>query len=275
MNRKKITNKKNNIILITSIFFILLIILIKRTNAKYVIEKITTRNIESSEFYFESENDDIETGKNYTIDLEQDSTKQVNFSVKNYIDNMQYTKDNIKYKIETTSDSDKITTKIQDSSNNEITSDTTLTLVGNTISKNDYTLTISPNGTLNNGDEINITIKISSESPYVKELSSNIKVKVVKNEEYNTTFINKDDYVVLEINTNHIENNIKIQYDNSKLVLDKSSALVNNIEETSSDSVNEFTILSSNINDNSNYKIIFIKKEKSSTIEFGTDLKME
>ena len=274
MSRKKTSNKKNNIILIISIVFILLIILIGRTTAKYVMEKMTTRNIESSKFYFEWENDDMGTGKNYTISLDPEKAKQINFSVKNYIDNLQYTKENIKYKIDATSASDKISTKILDSSNNEITSDSILTLSGNSISKNNYTLIITPNKTLNAGDEIDIILKITSTTPYVKEMSSNIKIKVVKSEEYTTNFISKDNYVILEINTNHIENDIKIQYDNSKLILDKSYALVNKIEETSINSVNNFTIPSSEIKDKSNYKIIFIKKDKSSTITFGNDLKI-
>lgn len=65
---------------------------------------------------------------------------------------------------------------------------------------------------------------------------------------------------------------INFSYNNSKLILDKSGKIVNDVETTTVDNINSFTLLKNNLKNFSNYEFIFIKNNSSDVIEQGVDI---
>lgn len=262
MRRSRKTKKKINIKHITAILVIIALALIARSTAKYVLEKKDTHAQDSSVFYFESEIADIGEGKEYTLYWDGTSTKQIEFGIKNYIDKLQMTNQDIKYTIEAeiTEGQDLATAKITNSSGTEIRQTDELILKESVLSDNKYKLCLQPNESIIDESEISIELTISSTEPYTKELNSTLKVIVKKDKEYELKYIENEDHTVINLRTHTLRNDIEIEYDNTKYVVDISNNIVKNSQIKTNGEKNTIKIPKNILEDNSNYEIILINK---------------
>ena len=249
------------------------ILVLATTYGKYVIDKKDTKVQESSAFYFESDLAST-SGRQYNLTWNGIDEKEINFNVFNYIDTLQNTKEDIKYTISAiaTSNSNLVNLKVYNSSENEVSSSNELILNGDTNSKSGYTLKINKKSTIAEDTVINLKITITASSPYTKELTSNIKLTVKNEEEYEKDLFSQNDYVVLNLHTKEIKNNITIKYNNSKLTLDKSNKLVNSLTINTSGTTDTIVIPKNSLNNNESYEIIFIKTNSGDTINLGTEI---
>ena len=258
--RKK--KQKINIKYILILMIIIALILIMRSFGKYVLERKDTHSQDSSVFYFESEIADIGEGKEYTLYWDGTSTKQIEFGIKNYIDKLQMTNQDIKYTIEAeiTEGQDLATAKITNSSGTEIRQTDELILKESVLSDNKYKLCLQPNESIIDESEISIELTISSTEPYTKELKSTINIIVKKEKEYDIERIEYEEYTIMNLRTYTLKNNIEIEYNNQKYIVDTSSNIVNNSQITTVGKINTITIPKNILEDNSNYEIILINK---------------
>ena len=122
-------------------------------------------------------------------------------------------------------------------------------------------------------DLVNIKLKINSISPYKKELVSNIDINILNtNNNISSMIIDNGEYVTLKIQTNDYIESKTITYDNTKLVLDQSSAVLKNISSSTNDTKNSFIIPKVNLEENTIYELYFIKADANSSIELGNDI---
>ena len=258
--RKK--KQKINIKYILILMIIIALILIMRSFGKYVLERKDTHSQDSSVFYFESEIADIGEGKEYTLYWDGTSTKQIEFGIKNYIDKLQMTYQDIRYtiKAEITQGQELVTAKIIDSSETEIKETDELILKESVLSDNKYKLCLQPNESIIDESEISIELTISSTEPYTKELKSTINIIVKKEKEYDIERIEYEEYTIMNLGTYTLKNNIEIEYNNQKYIVDTSSNIVNNSQITTVGKINTITIPKNILEDNSNYEIILINK---------------
>lgn len=258
--RKK--KQKINIKYILILMIIIALILIMRSFGKYVLERKDTHSQDSSVFYFESEIADIGEGKEYTLYWDGTSTKQIEFGIKNYIDKLQMTYQDIRYtiKAEITQGQELVTAKIIDSSETEIKETDELILKESVLSDNKYKLCLQPNESIIDESEISIELTISSTEPYTKELKSTINIIVKKEKEYDIERIEYEEYTIMNLRTYTLKNNIEIEYNNQKYIVDTSSNIVNNSQITTVGKINTITIPKNILEDNSNYEIILINK---------------
>ena len=284
--------KKNKVVAI--VFLLAIIILstiISVTFSKYVIQKRDTHILESDAFYFNSNL----TQEEYQLNEWNGKDEQnIKFNVNNYLDNVQITEQDIKYNIEvqiTNSDAQLVDLKIQDENGNNISAETetgsenTILKVSDLILKydttaeqllktNNYNIIITPqNDKIEEGKIINVTLKITSTEPYIKELTSNIKLTVHTVANYVGNLIESDNgqYVKLNIKVNNPEKDLTIKYDNTKLELDKSNYILTDIYPISQTTMNSFTIPKSKLEKGNIYEITFIRKSQDK-ITYGTDV---
>ncbi len=258
--RKK--KQKINIKYILILMIIIALILIMRSFGKYVLERKDTHSQDSSVFYFESEIADIGEGKEYTLYWDGTNTKQIEFGIKNYIDKLQMTYQDIRYtiKAEITQGQELVTAKIIDSSETEIKETDELILKESVLSDNKYKLCLQPNESIIDESEISIELTISSTEPYTKELNSTLKVIVKKDKEYELKYIENEDHTVINLRTHTLRNDIEIEYDNTKYVVDISNNIVKNSQIKTNGEKNTIKIPKNILEDNSNYEIILINK---------------
>ena len=257
---KKIQQNRKIIIVVIAIISLLILSV---TMAKYIFKVEDIHTIESAKFYFNSNLDG-----NYTNEWDGTNTLEIGFGVMNYENQNLVTDENISFNLDVDKQDDtnnEIITKIYEK-NVEIAGEQVLT--GGTTTTKNYVLKITKNSEIT-ANEFNIKLKISSLTPYKKEIISNIKIKMKKeNNEITTSLENNGEYVTLKINTNDFLEDKRITFDNTKLILDRANTLLQNIN----DSTNSFTIPKANFEKNKEYEIVFIKKDNSSEIELGRDI---
>lgn len=277
MKKKKMKIPKKNIFLIVA--FLLLIFFIASSLSKYVIEKRDTHAQESTAFYFESLIAKVEEGTTYQkTDWDGSSTQTIYFSVKNYSNNLLKTSEDITYKIcaELMEKDELIDVLVYDTSNKVITQEDTCLLSGSDLNENQYELKIIPKvSQIDVGKEFNIQLTITSISPYSKQLTSNIKVAVGKEASNEINLVNSrnGEYITLNLYINNLQD-VEINYDATKLILDQSNYLVNNLTITSTDTIHSFTIPESSLEKGKNYEINFIKITSDSDVILGTDIEI-
>ena len=259
--------------IIITILLLIVGIFIFVSFAKYVSNKTQTHAIESSEFYFESSMASTGAGSTYTLDWDGENEKRIEFNITNYIDVLQKTNEDIKYKITVTpSDTSKIQSKIYEkNSNTEVIGTQELTIAGGGLNQNNYILSITPK-VANLTGEYSVEININSTSPYTKQLKTTIQIEISEDKEYEANLVDFEEYVILHLKTNTISEAIDIEYLNTKLELDMSNNLVNNLSITTNSNINSFTIPTGSLENNNFYEVIFIKKNSSDTIQIGTDI---
>ena len=257
---KKIQQNRKIIIVIIVIISLLILSV---TMAKYIFKVEDIHTIESAKFYFNSNLDG-----NYTNEWDGTNTLEIGFGVMNYENQNLVTDENISFNLDVEKQDDtnnEIITKIYEK-NVEIAGEQVLT--GGTTTTKNYVLKITKNSEIT-ANEFNIKLKISSLTPYKKEIISNIKIKMKKeNNEITTSLEDNGEYVTLKINTNDFLEDKRITFDNTKLILDRANTLLQNIN----DITNSFTIPKANFEKNKEYEIVFIKKDNSSEIELGRDI---
>lgn len=273
--RRKLGDKKMKIDIRILIFDVAIIFffIFAVSMSKYVFKLKDEHQIESSAFYFASDIAGIEKKFFSTENWNGDSELQINFDVENYENQSLITKKDIKYTISV----EKI-----DDTNNEITAEIykyntkisgEQTLTGNALSTNDYVIKVSKNNSTITATAFNLKVKITSVSPYKKELVGNIKINIPQeNNEISTLLKDNGDYVSLSIKTNdYLEDKI-ITYDTTKLVLDRANILLKDISIKSSENTNIFIIAKSSFEKDSEYEINFVKVDSSASAELGTEI---
>lgn len=273
--RRKLGDKKMKIDIRILIFDVAIIFffIFAVSMSKYVFKLKDEHQIESSAFYFASDIAGIEKKFFSTENWNGDSELQINFDVENYENQSLITKKDIKYTISV----EKI-----DDTNNEITAEIykyntkisgEQTLTGNALSTNDYVIKVSKNNSTITATAFNLKVKITSVSPYKKELVGNIKINIPQeNNEISTLLKDNGDYVSLSIKTNdYLEDKI-ITYDTTKLVLDRANILLKDISIKSSENTNIFIITKSSFEKDSEYEINFVKVDSSASAELGTEI---
>lgn len=276
----KKNRKEKNIYLNKKIVFFIMIILIAYlvNNAwgKYVAYLKSNHAIESSKFYFKSNIANVEEGKKFDIN-EWDYTENlpINFNVINYENTLLVTKEDIDYNItaETMpSSTGNVILKIKNGTK-EINSTNLEKLEGQNCNKNDYILEVIPKD-INSGDKIEIKLTIKSNKPYVKEIVSYINITADSKEEnkFKLEESSNKEYVTLYVKANNNEN-LNIEYDNTKLILDKSNYLVENVSINKNNTKSNFSV--SNIEKGKNYEITFIKKDNNENITLGSDIEIK
>lgn len=273
--RRKLGDKKMKIDIRILIFDVAIIFffIFAVSMSKYVFKLKDEHQIESSAFYFASDIAGIEKKFFSTENWNGDSELQINFDVENYENQSLITKKDIKYTISV----EKI-----DDTNNEITAEIykyntkisgEQTLTGNALSTNDYVIKVSKNNSTITATAFNLKVKITSVSPYKKELVGNIKINIPQeNNEISTLLKDNGDYVSLSIKTNdYLEDKI-ITYDTTKLVLDRANILLKDISIKSSENTNIFIITKSSFDKDSEYEINFVKVDSSASAELGTEI---
>lgn len=273
--RRKLGDKKMKIDIRILIFDVAIIFffIFAVSMSKYVFKLKDEHQIESSAFYFASDIAGIEKKFFSTENWNGDSELQINFDVENYENQSLITKKDIKYTISV----EKI-----DDTNNEITAEIykyntkisgEQTLNGNALSTNDYVIKVSKNNSTITATAFNLKVKITSVSPYKKELVGNIKINIPQeNNEISTLLKDNGDYVSLSIKTNdYLEDKI-ITYDTTKLVLDRANILLKDISIKSSENTNIFIITKSSFEKDSEYEINFVKVDSSASAELGTEI---
>lgn len=239
--------KKNKVLIIVFLLsIIILTTIISVTFSKYAIERKDTHILESDAFYFNSSL----TQQEYQLnEWNGKDVQNIKFNVKNYLDNMQITEQDIKYDMKaqiTNEDAQLVNLELKDENGSIVTTkeesdteNTTFTVSGLTLkadttaeqilTTNNYSISISPkNSELEEGKIINVKLEISSTEPYTKEITSNIKLTVHTVSNYVGNIIESDngEYIKLNIKVNNPEKDLNIKYDNTKLELDKSNYLL-------------------------------------------------
>ena len=273
--RRKLSDKKMKIdirILILTVAIIFFFIFAV-SMSKYVFKLKDEHQIESSAFYFASDIAGIEEKNFSTENWNGDSELQINFDVENYENQSLITKEDIKYTISVEKIDDtnnEITAEIYEN-NTKISGEQTLT--GNALSTNDYVIKVSKNNSTITATSFNLKVKITSTSPYKKELVGNIKINIPQeNNEISTSLKDNGDYVSLSIKTNDYLEDKTITYDTTKLVLDRANILLKDISIKSSENTNIFTITKSSFEKDSEYEINFVKVDSSASVELGTEI---
>lgn len=284
--------KKSKVLIIVFLLsIIILTTIISVTFSKYAIERKDTHILESDAFYFNSSL----TQQEYQLnEWNGKDVQNIKFNVKNYLDNMQITEQDIKYDIKaqiTNEDAQLVNLELKDENGSIVTTKeesdtehTTFTVSGLTLkadttaeqilTTNNYSITISPkNSELEEGKIINVKLEISSTEPYTKEITSNIKLTVHTVSNYVGNIIESDngEYIKLNIKVNNPEKDLNIKYDNTKLELDKSNYLLDDVYPVSQTTMNSFTIPKAKLEKGNTYEITFIKKVQDK-IKYGTDV---
>ncbi len=228
--------------------------ILMQTLSKYILTRKDIGEIHPSNFYFESNVQEnnlyMWNGKDeYVIDID----------LKNYEDEFRFSSFNIPYEISISTEADiDVITKINDvqasegiikGSKNEKKSD-------------NIQLTISPKEK-EILDDFTIKLKISSKSPYVKEIEGNLNIKIIRNSDYEINLVSENDYEKLLIKTNSYSGNIKIKYDTTKIMPYDFNKITNEGE----------IIL--NVEEKQNYQEEFIKLTSDTNIELGRDIIVE
>jgi len=276
MKEKKKVKWKIIISILGVVLIIVSIVLISKSFSSYQMRSIDLHLQESTKFYFESEISTIE-GSNYNINnWDGTTTEEITIDIKNYHNKVLKTDEDIKYKIKAnvTSGTELVEAKIYDDKDKLILADEELILSKEEFVKENYTLKIKPKSSLANDTKVEVQVVITSTNPYEKELKTNITLTVNKSKNIIGLINSKDGmYTTLNIKTNDISKDVKINYDNTKLIIDNSGYIVNGLKVTTNNNINTITIPKNKLEKSKYYEVIFIKKAKS--IILGQDIVVE
>jgi len=276
MKEKKKVKWKIIISILGVVLIIVSIVLISKSFSSYQMRSIDLHLQESTKFYFESEISTIE-GSNYNINnWDGTTTEEITIDIKNYHNKVLKTDEDIKYKIKAnvTSGTELVEAKIYDDKDKLILADEELILSKEEFVKENYTLKIKPKSSLANDTKVEVQVVITSINPYEKELKTNITLTVNKSKNIIGLINSKDGmYTTLNIKTNDISKDVKINYDNTKLIIDNSGYIVNGLKVTTNNNINTITIPKNKLEKSKYYEVIFIKKAES--IVLGQDIVVE
>ncbi len=273
MKNKKKLNKQIKYAIIVSLI-LLSSYFVVNLSAKYKVDLFTSHSIESKEFYFLSDiasnnndDDDDVFSKNWS----GTGSLEISFNVKNYENTLLYSLDDVSYQVsveQLNDTSNELNTEIYQ--NNELITEDQI-LIGNKVSENNYILKVSKSDKYNDLSTLKLKLVIKSISPFVKELSKEIQINISETKP-NIEMIDYSDYVELNFQVNGVILNKSIIYDNTKLVLDKSKSILNDVVVTTNGNTNNFNLPLSNYQNEDEFNIVFIKKVNDDDIKLGVDI---
>ena len=273
MKNKKKLNKQIKYAIIVSLI-LLSSYFVVNLSAKYKVDLFTSHSIESKEFYFLSDiasnnndDDDDVFSKNWS----GTGSLEISFNVKNYENTLLYSLDDVSYQVsveQLNDTSNELNTEIYQ--NNELITEDQI-LIGNKVSENNYILKVIKSDKYNDLSTLKLKLVIKSISPFVKELSKEIQINISETKP-NIEMIDYSDYVELNFQVNGVILNKSIIYDNTKLVLDKSKSILNDVVVTTNGNTNNFNLPLSNYQNEDEFNIVFIKKVNDDDIKLGVDI---
>lgn len=248
--------KKKNIFIVV----VIAIILVQFVYAKYVMSKTEIRAVESTAFYFNSNLLQSTLSESYKLlKIEKSSYYDVVFNVNNYENNYLINNEDIEFTLSSETDNDNITAQILDNTI-PIDSKYTETLRGKEKTQKEYILRIHTGENVETNTKYHVTLRIDSISPYVKEHEIKFEIQIVNDFSYEV--IDYDSEIVkLKLQIYDNVNDIRVDFDNTKLMLIRDRALMPSVD----NDTNFFIIEQSKLKSNKTYEIVFLKKDGGST----------
>lgn len=169
---KKILNrikKGNRFKIFLGIFFIVvgLIFLLKPSFARYIYNGIKNYYYESKSFYFNSDKLSLDTAVFQLDNWDGVNTFPITFNMDSYKNNLVASDIDIEYDI-----------TFNCTANASCVASKNSGLIPKETNKDFFTINITPVTALNEGDSITLTVKATSRSPYVKELTGEVRLNV-------------------------------------------------------------------------------------------------
>ncbi len=151
------------------IFFIVitLILLLKPSFARYVYNGLKNYYYESKSFYFNCDKLSLDTAIFQLDNWDGVNTFPVTFNMDSIKNNLIASDIDIEYDI-----------VFSCSSNANCVSNKNSGLISKETNKDFFTINITPNTVLNEGDNITLTVRATSRSPYIKELRGEVRLNV-------------------------------------------------------------------------------------------------
>lgn len=210
---KKAKKKKNNLIFLISLVF--LCIIATYSFSKYVIQISQIHIQETNNFYFKSNILDTENKQYILNDWDGISKYTIDANLCNCEDLLRINDEDIEYTVEANSKTDGISVNIKTGSQGKLT--------GKVKSENKIQIEITSSRQFTKEEYAEIEIIVTSIKPYVKSLKGTFKINVENIENYKTEVKDEDEYTYLYITSYTFDKNLKISYDNTKIILDTSN----------------------------------------------------
>lgn len=230
--------------------------------SRYIIKENNVNYLKSKKFFFNSNM--LSTSNNYLSNWNGEGEYTIPIDLLNYKDNLRWTEYDIPYTMEVTCTTPKGTLNCS-------ASDGTIVYDSNTKTKNIVNVLVNNDNNIifDNNDEVAVTIKAISTSPYRKELSNTITLVIKNNSiDYQIVDSTNQKYLVLILNNNsNTEENVNLSWDNTKFSPDATNDVFNDF--TSSEEISNVTYynkLKFTISANSQKEIIFYKTD--ATIDY-------
>lgn len=262
------TKKSNNntLILFITILTIGIIGIIIGTKSKYVEKEEDTHQVNTSNFYFESNTLSEEEKEFDYNDWNGQNKYDIEFKISNYADELRISDDEIEYEISTQIIEPKSASNIQTECmiNGETTNIGKFSKEQNKGKDDNIKVSITTNGEQIN-DGVTLKITATAKSPYTKTIQAIYKISVSDKKTYEINLKDEGDYERLVIKTYYYSAKMKITYSEEKLILYKESISFEN-------ATIENGIITIPLEKNSNYDFKFVKKQTGTTVELGKDI---
>lgn len=216
MRKVKNKNKKINLIFLISLVFLCTIV--TYSFSKYIIQISQIHIQEANNFYFKSNILDKEDKQYILNDWDGISKYTINANLCNYEDLLRINDEDIKYRVEAISKTAGISVNIKTGSQGKLT--------GKVKSENKIQIEITSSRQFAKEEYAEVEIIVTSTKPYEKVLKGAFKINVENIENYKTELKDEGEYVYLYITTYDFDKNLKISYDNTKLVLDTGNEIL-------------------------------------------------
>lgn len=210
---RKTKKKRINLIFLISLMF--LCIIATYSFSKYVIQISQIHIQEANNFYFKSNILDTQEKQYILNDWDGISKYTIDANLCNYEDLLRINDEDIEYTVEANSKTDGISVNIKTGSQGKLT--------GKVKSENKIQIEITSSRQFTKEEYAEVEIIVTSTKPYEKILMGTFKINVENIENYKTELKDEDEYAYLYITSYTFDKNLKISYDNTKIILDASN----------------------------------------------------
>lgn len=266
--KTKKSNTNNTLILFILIITIGIIGIIIGTKSKYVEKEEDIHQVNTSDFYFES-NSLSEEEKEYDYnDWNGQNKYDIEFKLSNYADQLRISDTEIEYDISAQIIEPQSTENIKtECTINGVTTSTGKFEKNQTTGKDDeIKISITTNGEKVN-DGVTLKVTATAKSPYAKTIQAIYKINVSDQKTHDISLKDEGDYERLIIKTYYYSAKMKITYSEEKLILYKESIAFEN-------ATIENGVITIPLEKNSNYDFKFVKKQTGTSVELGKDIKV-
>lgn len=266
--KTKKSNTNNALILFILIITIGIIGTIIGTRSKYVEKEEDIHQINTSDFYFES-NYLSEEEKEYDYnDWNGQNKYDIEFKISNYADKLRVSDTDIEYDINTQIIEPQSTENIKtECTINGVTTNTGKIEKNESTGKDDdIKISVTTNGGKVD-DKVTLKVTATAKSPYTKTIQAIYKINVSDQKTYDISLKDEGDYERLVIKTYYYSAKMKITYPEEKLILYKESIAFEN-------ATIENGVITIPLEKNSNYDFKFVKKQAGTSVELGKDIKV-